>query len=651
MIERRKKGNMLALIAAVVAGIVIFMLLFVMAYMRIVGSSAEQKTAIEAAALAAARDISKIVINTPEFGYVGLSDSAPNGTVTTATDTFYTPVHSINTLIGTARLDSIIADSLGVPEFQELALMDLASAKTRATQLVAVIDASILPSGTASDKDGNTLTPYISAETAYNQNQIRMTGSSNYVAGSMKLDLGAIQNGSATNIPVPKPAGIDFSLNNTNTVAGYYKSYTNLPFNGQDYVFAGIGGAIKLIDPNLWRPDITSLPYCHRTVIRAEAVQNMHGQNRTDTLKAVACAQPASIYDPKPAPGALTVSFPDGMPNGANQLNIPYDLYGANLSDANDPSDMYRADSGDYPTDAGSNISFDPAWPVASDSNQLAASSIKIAIYDWMKRAGTKADVSSILGMHNTPFDPQGPDVPWYSLGNIPAGIVHIYRFDTDGIVSYQSLPVKPQPWYVVGHDQTFIECFDAYQNAAIPFKLTGIALPSPTFSWPYSAIGEITFTDSYDVFVRIYGRRPGTMNGGKHAGEPMDNAIVAMKRNSRPVVSLSRGKASFDTTWIADRGPNKKWWKKGQAGTPGGAAGFIGAPPGITGRDDFPSTNTGAIDTNPVMFEKYDDVGGGIRPSYQTNGSAADIRFRRLLTIEDDQALKSAEYAFVGLK
>jgi hypothetical protein len=246
--------------------------------------------------------------------------------------------------------------------------------------------------------------------------------------------------------------------------------------------------------------------------------------------------------------------------------------------------------------------------------------------------------------MHNTPFDPQGPDIPWASLGNIPAGIVHIYRFDTDGIVSYQSLPVKPQPWYVVGHDQTFIECFDAYTNAAIPFTLSGIALPSATFSWPYSAIGEITFEPSYDVFVRIYGRRPGTMNGGKHAGEPMDNAIVAMKRGGRPVVSLSQGKASFDTTWIADRGPSKKWWKKG-------ATGFNGAPPGITGRDDFPTTNTGGVDTNPAVYEKYDDVGGGIRPSYQTNGSAADIRFRRLLTISDDAAMKKSEFAYVGLK
>lgn len=644
MIERLQKGNMLALIAAVVAGIVIFMLLFVMAYMRIVGSSSEQKTAIEAAALAAAREVSKIVINTPEFGYVGLSDSAPNGTNTTATDTFYTPVHSINTLIGTARLDSIIADQLGVPEFQELALADLASAKTRAAELVAVIDAAILPGGTAVDKDGNSITPYIAAETAYNQNQIRMTGSSNYVAGSMILQLGAIEGGSATNIAIPKPAGTDGTLTSANTVAGYYKSYTNLPFNGQDYVFAGIGGAMKLIDPKSWRPDISTLPYCHRTVIRAEAVQEMHGQNRTDTLRAVACAQPASIYDPKPAPGALTVSFPDGMPNGTNQLTIPYDLYGVNFSDPNDQSDLYRADAGDYPTDAGSNISFDPAWPIASDSAQLASNSIKIAVYDWLKRAGTKADVSSVLGMHNTPFDPQGPDVPWASLGNIPAGIVHIYRFDTDGIVSYQSLPVKPQPWYVIGHDQTFIECFDAYTNSAVPFTLTGVALPSSTFSWPYTAIGEITFEPSYDVFVRIYGRRPGTMSGGKHAGEPMDNAIVAMKKSSRPVVSLSHGKASFDTTWIADRGPSKKWWKKG-------APGFNGAPPGITGRDDFPTTNTGGVDTNPAVYEKYDDVGGGIRPSYQTNGSAADIRFRRLLTISDDAALKKSEFAYVGLK
>src|SRR5579885_705462 len=217
MFNRRRSGNMLVLIAAF-CFIVIVLLLFGLAYVRLIGSSSEQRTAIEAAAIAAARDLSTIVINTPEFGFVGLSDSAPNGSSTVAGDSFDTTTHSINTLIGTARLDMIIAQNLGVPEMQELALNDLTAAKTEANNLIAVLDAAILPGGSGTDKNGNTVTPYVSAETAYQQNQIRMTGSSSYVTGSMRLTLGAIQNGIATNIPVPKPAGIDGSLNTTNTI-------------------------------------------------------------------------------------------------------------------------------------------------------------------------------------------------------------------------------------------------------------------------------------------------------------------------------------------------------------------------------------------------------------------------------------------------
>ncbi|NJL73487.1 MAG: hypothetical protein HC888_19155 [Candidatus Competibacteraceae bacterium] len=77
------------------------------------GTNSEQRTAIEAAALAAARDLSMIAIDTPDYGFVSLSDSAPIGSTTAAADNFYTPVRSINGIIGTLRLDMIIADKLG----------------------------------------------------------------------------------------------------------------------------------------------------------------------------------------------------------------------------------------------------------------------------------------------------------------------------------------------------------------------------------------------------------------------------------------------------------------------------------------------------------------------------------------------------------
>ncbi|MBZ0187776.1 MAG: hypothetical protein K8F91_16135, partial [Candidatus Obscuribacterales bacterium] len=583
--NRSQKGGMLVLIIAIILGIVMAILLFTLGYMRIIGSNAEQKTAIEAAALAAAREISSIVINTPEFGYIGLSDSAPNGTSTTAGDTFYTPVHSINTLIGTARLNMIIASQLGIPEMEELAINDLIAARTRADELITVLDAAITTGGNGNDKHGGLLTPYIAAETAYQQNQIRMTGSSNYVLGSLQLTLGAIEGGSATNIPIPNPPGVDASLNTSNTVGGHYKSYVNMPFNGQDFVFAGIGDSVKLVDHKKWTTKPSATPYFHRTIVRAEAQQQVDdaGLQKSATILAAACAQPASVYDPKPAPGALTISFPDGMPDGTQQLTMPLDLYGPYLADA---SDLYTAATGDYPVDTGSTIATDTNWPITSDAQYLASNACIIAVYDWLKRAGTKADVNSVVGMHNTPFDAQGPDVPFGPggiLGNVPAGIVHIYRFDTDGLVSYQSKDQAPKPWYVVGHNQAFIESFDVLNDGAIPFTVSPISLPSSFLNWPIATTNAtLEFTEKYDLYVRSYSRRMSTINGGKHAGEPMDNTVVARRPGMINLSSSVPGRAIFENTITGRGAQGKKWWKKGQTG-------FNGAPPGLSSREDFP--------------------------------------------------------------
>lgn len=651
VLYRKPSGNMLILVGAFIF-IILAIAIFGIGYLRILGSSSEQKTAIEAAALAAAREVSNIVINTPEFGFVGISDSAPTGTTTVAGDTFYTPVHSINTLIGTARLDLIIADALGVPELEELALSDLTAAKLRADELVNEIQISLASGGTAQDKNGNTITPYTAAEQAYQQNQVRMTGSSNYVTGSLQLTLGALSEPGITNVPIPNPPSADGSLTSANTLAGNYRSYINIPFKGQDFVFAGIGDAVKIVDSKRF-VSAPGLPYFHRTIIRAEAQQQVQdtGLGKTSTLRAVACAQPGSVYDPKPFPGALTVSFPDGMPTGPTTMSTPRDLYGPPLSTAGNQSDFYMASIGDYPVDVGSGIANDSSWPISSDTDQLPANACKIAFYDWLKRAGTKANVNSVLGMHSTPFDTQGPDVPWgppaANLGVIPRGIVHIYRFDSDGLVSYDSEDQKPEPWYVVGHEQSFVECFDAMTNSASVITKNPVSLPSAFFSWPVTTSNAtITFTPSYDLFIRIYSRRLGRINGGKHAGEPMDNDVVALKARPR-IVRISNlpkaGRSIFRTT-ISGSGANKKWWKKG-------GAGFIGAPPGLTSRDDFPSLAGGNISTTPSLYEKYDAVGGGVRQTYNVNGSVADIRFRRVLTINDDSSPPRTEFAYVGEK
>jgi hypothetical protein len=107
---RSDRGNMIALLAAITLGLVLVLLIFALRFTRFLGSNQEQRTAIEAAALAAANDISRITIDDPNFGMIALSDFAPVGFDTVAVDKQPTPVRGINTVLATVRVDMIIAD-------------------------------------------------------------------------------------------------------------------------------------------------------------------------------------------------------------------------------------------------------------------------------------------------------------------------------------------------------------------------------------------------------------------------------------------------------------------------------------------------------------------------------------------------------------
>jgi len=639
--RRSERGNMLILITAFTV-IVLALLFFALGYVRLVGSSSEQKTAIEAAAIAAARDISTIVLETPEFGWVGLSDSAPIGHATEAGDDYYVPVHSINTLIGTARLDHLIANQVGVDTWRELAEADLVKAKAVSARLITEIRNSIASSASfGRNKNGQQVFPFRSAEAAYRDNLVRMTGGGTYVPNSLRLELGEVEGITCT--PVPNPVGVDTTLNTSNSISGCYKSYVNVPIGDQDYVFAGIGNSIKLVDYKKWVPAIASLPYHYPTIIRAEAKQVVHQATTGDaTLLSVACAQPASVYDPRPYPGALTLSFPDGVPDGGDdgvqKIEKPLDLYSSILSDPQDTCDYLSATPGDYPSTSGSQCLPTPgAWPLPGPI--LASSACKLAVYDWIRRAGTKADVDSIVGMHNTIFIPQGPDVMWPPMipGHpppprqhpIPAGIMHIYKFDTDGVIDYEAKELKPFPYWVISDQQNLAECYDALTRGAREFTVQPVPLTIiPGVMIP---LGAVEFTGRYDMYVRIYSRKYGKP-GGMHEGEPMDNGLLTMNK-MRIISDGNVGKAT-KLRLFHGRGARGK--------SPPLIGSGIGAIPTLMPQEDFRfkwniiDIAGPDVDRDGEHYEKFDGSGPGMRPTYAENGSVADIRFRRVLIGRD---------------
>jgi hypothetical protein len=499
----------------------------------------------------------------------------------------------------------------------------------------------------------------------------------------MQLQLGVLQGGAATNIPIPKPAGSDPSLNASNTIVArtydaltstwvnetYYKSYTSYPFDGQDFVFCGIGDSVRLVDINLWQPTATALPYFHRTIVRAEANERVVDPHGTRTLRAAACAQPASVFDPKPSPGALQISFPDGMPGGPEDVNRPRDLYGGpnNLNTAGIGVDMYRSNSGDFPVSGGSSLAADNgSWPVPSDSAQMASTACKIAIYDWLRRAGTKANVTSVVGMHNTPFltvadPPLGlPLTGTWSGTAVPRGISHIYRFEWDGVVSYEHKELTPQKYYVVAEDQSYMECFRALEQGHPSDGSQDIEITGLNLGPPINAVsdGVVTIGPAYDMFIRIYGRRPGITNGGRHAGEPLDNMYVSQLPTQLKLTGNS-GSASVESTVMYGKGAGGHmygWKNKNKGKSPGPInPGNVGAPPFVIGRQDFMQTTPSTIDTNPVNYEIYGDdplpATSGTRWTYRNPATIADIRFRRVLDLWKESDLINFESGYIGIR
>jgi hypothetical protein len=597
------RGNTLVLIVAVMA-ILIAILLFALGYTRLVGSNQEQRTAIEAASLAAAKEISRIVVNDPNFGYISLSDAAPVGKATAAGDNFFMPVYGLNTIMGTIRLDLIIADSMGNATMKSLAKRDLTNLKTAKDTLITELKASLVGSGSSKDVDGQVVNPYTAAEQAYKQNQVRLTGGSSYVAGSMKLTLGSLDGTMQTNIPVPKPASYSHVSGNQSQ-NGCYMSGQNIPYDGEDFVFAAVGDSLKLVDPRKFTDAVGSLPYQMQSVVKAEADQKIQESERktTSVVHAVSCAAPASVYDPKPAPGTLTLSNPDGTPLEETTLGSIMSLPGMTST----PAVLTKSDNGDFPEPGASMVPLIYTTGGAPTGGAIVAG----GIYDWIRRGGNRLNADQAVRMVNEPLVNSG----------LPS--LHIFSVKANGNIQYDSsLAILQNPYWVASENQLYGVIQDALSSA------DGF---------------------DYDVHVRDYAYQPGTMNGGKHGGEPLVNPAVVV-----PILTQNSTEVGSRVLEIASNG-NSGTMSFGDCGGNGDGATswvWLGSPPpgiptkttiagvsykvwpnavsSLLGRNDF-----GLLDSAATLVNFVSGPAGGLmRQTYLQNGACVDIRFRQAIDL-----------------
>lgn len=641
---RRRDGNTLAMIAVFAIFLIIVALCLVL-YMSMIRSNTEHRTAIESAAIAAAKDISRIIINTPEFGYVGLTTEAPVGSATAAPDGYCQEVRSLNELMATARLDMIIADQLGDNFAKRMALADYNNVKKVKDDLITALRAAILPGGSGRDSAGNAVTPYLSAERVYLRNQAK---GSTYVAGSMRLSIGGLLGGIETSTQAPVPLSKGACAGHESN--GRYLSDQSVPFQGTDFVFGSVARRVSLCENSKYRDVVPGLPFQMPAVIKVDATQRFQDQGKTWTTTFSACACAGSAEPPRPAPGALTLSFPDGpIPEMVNPGDVITTVGGATM-------DIYESTGGDFNKDRPASTLAPFPGSIPFTTNPPSAVEVaELAFYDWVRCGGSRVNIDSILALQTMPFNaPSTSQTMWraedptnpgtiINLGNIPTGVMHIYTFNQDGTIRYRSRDIKPYPYTVVSDHQFYAEFQEnqSYLSDANEWTITGVRYVDRNGT--VKTDGEIKGTKKFDMFVRDQARVLGTTSGGKHGGERMDgNPLISLGaikwgKSEWPVATLPMPEIpQFDS--FGEGGGSR-----GSSGSSSGSSGPItgtsssgsagrGAPPMISRQDDFASST---VPTPPILGFTTGS-GNAPRPTWNRDGLACDIRFRRQLKVGD---------------
>lgn len=435
--------------------------------------SYRHKCALEAASLAAARDLSTIVIEDPRWGYVALTDHPPVGDETVAEDGYPLPVTGINTIMATVRLELIVAHAVGTSEALDCAMTDLASARAAARRLGGALRASLSPGKEEKARDfhGKEIRPLISARQVYSQNARQMLGCLGWDLASLAGELGYIDDQGSTNTPVPQPANLA-ALDRSMEDSKFYPAFTEVSAYDESFHFAGLGKQVSLVETALFRP-FDAAASCSVVKLKATIRENGKKEGEGKSLSACACAQPAYNEDRVPA-GYMVVRFPDGVPATARTLRslLSADQLRNKIA-------LFSARGGDYPVDPRARLVPDPDLPEASVRQAFTR-----AFFDWLRTAHARPRLDSLYNALDYQFDRSGGG---------PSG-AYLFTVDARGDVR-------------ISAPRTY------------PFS-TQTAYENQLYTVAFSALNS--FDQNWTIRIRDQVHRLGRQEGGKHAGQPM---------------------------------------------------------------------------------------------------------------------------------
>lgn len=325
------QGNTLALVVAAIGITGLIIAFVVLTYNQFFSAHKEATTAIDSAALQAAKDMSRITVDSPLGKIALVDDPSPSK------GNKY-PVTGVNTLVAALRLDALIANQLQNKTMLFLVNEDAKRAIPALKELRQRIEASSRGEGSAYDKDGIGINMLEGAQAVYNNNALR-AGIKRTAGGNTKLgltlgSLNAVGDGNNTNVPTPAQPGTsvnDPSITDGNSYVKnnvrFYKANIDIPTPGLPSLnirLLNLPESISLADNNLYQSKgatggstlasaIADLPTCVQATA-GETIKPMESKaGESQTLQvlstAIAGGQRLSSHT-----GTLVISFPQGFP-------------------------------------------------------------------------------------------------------------------------------------------------------------------------------------------------------------------------------------------------------------------------------------------------------------------------------------------------
>jgi hypothetical protein len=553
---RSNCGNTLVLVV-----ITIFALL-VVAYLAInfaqlVGTHKEAQTAIDAASLAAAKDMSHIVIDDKDgchFGIVGLVDDLPRKKDNR-------PVIGINTLMATVRLDAIIANKLGSSTMLVLAADDLQRAQADCLTLRKKI-VRAFNDMTFSDKDGNTISIIDDANRTYDENQVKLGGGKR--KGNILLSAGWYQSPQGTtNIPVPAPQNIGQVGASTSVASGsttVYRPMVDVPVlfsaNGSQgtfhFQFLPIGNEISLVSGQACEfPDPSGVdnwpgylpPYLVRAEVDQEviAAANLQKEEKdkletrrpTSTLHnaaVAACGGPIRAFNT----GTLQLAMPGGPPpkgQGPDCTSVRTIMNSTQIKLTAVPPEINSQNKTLVPaTQLGTASSYTPTW----NKQSLGA---------WLIAKGGAVPANSKATLEPSSYRTRGTDDPSVVLAYCVYDWLHsLYlRPNAEAVVNGLSADLN----LYAGSTQTSSAIFEQ-GNPFIPAAYANVTPKYPVtfglFNVPTDGVNDPRDLRNFDKDPDAYRRQFANVFGYVAADMTLPDASLVVAMNERGGVVTTNG-------------------------------------------------------------------------------------------------------------